>query len=41
MKILSGNCEKTRKIHKMSGEVSKSFENITRNFEENFEKKEK
>ncbi len=36
--ILFRNCEKIRKIYKMSGEVSKNFLNITRNFEENFEK---
>ncbi len=29
---------KDRKIYKMSREVSKNFENITKNFEENFEK---
>ncbi len=38
MKILFRNCEKVRKIYKMSKEVLKNFENITRNFEENFEK---
>ncbi len=31
------NCEKIRKIYKMPREVSKNFENIMRNFEENFE----
>ncbi len=37
-KILLRNCEKIRKIYEISGEVLKNFENITRNFEENFEK---
>ncbi len=32
------NWEKIMKIYKMSVEVSKNFENIKRNFEENFEK---
>ncbi len=36
--ILFRTCEKIRKIYKMSGEVSKNYENITKNFEENFEK---
>ncbi len=35
---LDDSFEKISKICKMSGEVSKNFENITRNFEENFEK---
>ncbi len=39
LKIFYRNCERTRKIYKTSGEVSKNFENITRNFEENFGKK--
>ncbi len=30
------NCKKIRTIYKMSGEVSKNFETIMRNFEENF-----
>ncbi len=38
IKILFRNCEKIRKIYELAGEVSKHFENITRNFEENFEK---
>ncbi len=38
LKILFRNCEKIRKIYKISEEVSKNFENITRNFKENFEK---
>ncbi len=38
LKILFRNWEKTRKIYKMSGEVSKKFKNITRNVEEIFEK---
>ncbi len=37
-KILFRNCEKIRKIYKMSRKVSKNFENITKYFEENFEK---
>ncbi len=36
--MLFRNYEKIRKIYKMSGEISKNFENIKRNFEENFEK---
>ncbi len=37
-KIFFRNREKIRKIYKMFGIVLKNFENITRNFEENFEK---
>ncbi len=36
--LLHHNSEKIRKIYKMSGEVSKNFENIMMNFEENCEK---
>ncbi len=36
--ILYRNCEKIKKLNKISGEVLENFENITRNLKENFEK---